>query len=62
LRQRASKFMQMEELRDFRNQVRADGRVEKNYNEREGGQQYKGVKETRGTKFPHYTPLSTNKA
>jgi len=52
----------MEELRDFRNQVRADGRVEKNYNEREGGQQYKGVKETRGTKFPHYTPLSTNKA
>jgi len=29
LRQRASKFMQMEELRDFRNEVRADGGVEK---------------------------------
>jgi len=45
LRQHASKFMQMEELRDFRNQVRAGGGVEKKHNEREGGQQYRGVKE-----------------
>jgi len=39
LRQYATKFMQMAELRNFRNQVRADGGVEKKQNEREGGQQ-----------------------
>ena len=38
LTQRAAKFMQIEELRDFRNKVRADGRVEKKHTEREGGQ------------------------
>jgi len=37
LRQRATKFMQMEELRDFRNQVRMDVKNEKKTNEREGG-------------------------
>jgi len=62
LRQRAAKFMQMKELRDFHNQVRADGGVEKKYNERKGGQQYIRVKKgPRGQKFPHYTSLSTNR-
>ena len=63
LRQRATKFMQMEEFKDFRNQVRADDGVENNHNEKEGRQQYRRVKEgPRGQKFPHYTPLNTNRA
>jgi len=36
LRQHATKFMQMEELRDFRNQIRMDVKNEKKTNEREG--------------------------
>jgi len=52
----------MEELRDFRNQVRIDGGIETKHNEKEGGQQYKRAKEgPRGQKFPYYTPLSTNR-
>jgi len=31
----------MEELRDFENQVRVDGGIEKKPNEKEGGHQYR---------------------
>jgi len=61
LRQRTSNFMQIEELKEFRNQVRADDGVEKKQTEKEGVQQYRRIKEgPRGPKFPQYTPLSTN--
>ena len=62
LRQRASKFMQMEELREFRNQVRVDG-GEKRGMERESGPMVRRVREEfRSRKFQQYTPLNTNRA
>jgi len=62
LRQRATKFVHMEELRNFRNQVRVDGGIEKSLNEKEGEQQYRRAREgPRGQKFPQYTSLSTNR-
>jgi len=45
LRQRATKFIQMEEFRKFWNQVRVDGGVEKKPSEKEGGHQYRGARE-----------------
>jgi len=45
LRQRATKFMKVEELREFRNQVRVDVGSEKKTNEREGEHQYGRVRE-----------------
>jgi len=45
LRQHSTKFMQMEELREFRNQVRVDVGSEKKINERERGYQNRRAKE-----------------
>jgi len=60
LRQQTSKFMQMEELREFRNQSRADG-GEKRGVERESGPMARRAKEEiRSQKFQQYTPLNTN--
>ena len=60
LRQRASKFMQIEELREFRNQAMTDG-SDKKMSEKEGGNSFrKGREEFRSRKFQQYTPLSTN--
>ncbi|XP_068490511.1 uncharacterized protein [Phaseolus vulgaris] len=62
LRQRASKFMQMEELREFRNQVRVDG-GEKKVIERENIPVARRAREEfRSRKFQQYTPLNTNRA
>jgi len=62
LRRRSSKFMQMEELREFRNQARADGN-DKKMCEKEGGHSFrKGKEEFCSRKFQQYTPLSTNRA
>ncbi|XP_068497948.1 uncharacterized protein [Phaseolus vulgaris] len=62
LRQRASKFMQMEELREFRNQVRVDG-GEKRVIEREHPPVARRAQEEfRSRKFQQYTPLNTNRA
>ena len=62
LRQRASKFMQMEELREFRNQARADG-GNKRVPKKEGGHlSRKEREEFRSRKFQQYKPLSTNRA
>ncbi|XP_068479118.1 uncharacterized protein [Phaseolus vulgaris] len=62
LRRRAAKFMQMEELRDFRNQARMDVKNEKKTNEREAGYQSRRFREEpRGRKFQQYTPLSTTR-
>ncbi|XP_068483271.1 uncharacterized protein [Phaseolus vulgaris] len=62
LRQRASKFMQMEELREFRNQVRVDG-GEKRVTEREHPPVARRAREEfRARKFQQYTPLNTNRA
>jgi len=42
----------MEELREFRNQVRVEGGIEKKLNEKEGGHQYRRAREEpRGRKF-----------
>jgi len=61
LRQRASKFMQMEELKEFRNQARIDG-GEKRVIERESGPMARRAKdEFRSRKFQQYTPLNTNR-
>ncbi|XP_068491909.1 uncharacterized protein [Phaseolus vulgaris] len=61
LRQRASKFMQMEELREFRNQVRVDG-GEKMVIERENIPVARRVREEfKSRKFQQYTPLNTNR-
>jgi len=61
LRQRTSKFMQMEELREFRNQVRIDG-GEKKVVERESGPMARRAREEfRSRKFQQYTPLNTNR-
>ncbi|XP_068466727.1 uncharacterized protein [Phaseolus vulgaris] len=62
LRRRAAKFMQMEELRDFKNQARMDVKNEKKTNEREAGYQSRRFREEpRGRKFQQYTPLSTTR-
>ena len=62
LRKRASKFMQMEELREFRNQVRVDG-GEKRVIEREHPPVARRAREEfRSRKFQQYTPLNTNRA
>ncbi|XP_068483323.1 uncharacterized protein [Phaseolus vulgaris] len=62
LRQRASKFMQMEELREFRNQARIDG-SEKKVIERESGPMVRRAREEfRSRKFQQYTPLNANRA
>ena len=54
--------MQMEELRDFRNQARMDVKNEKKINEREAGYQSRRFREEpRGRKFQQYTPLSTTR-
>jgi len=59
-RQRASKFMQMEKLREFRNQARTDG-GDKKIVEIEGGHFVKKEKEEfQSRKFQQYTPLNTN--
>jgi len=61
LRQRASNFMQMEELREFRNQARTYG-GEKMIIERESEHFFKRAKEEfRSRKFQQYTPLNTNR-
>jgi len=50
-------------LRDFRNQVRENSGVEKKHSEREGGHQYRRLREgPHRKKFQHFTPLSTNRA
>ncbi|XP_068461731.1 uncharacterized protein [Phaseolus vulgaris] len=62
LRQRASKFMQMEELREFRNQVRVDG-GEKRVTEKEHPPVARRAREEfRSRKFQQYTPLNANRA
>jgi len=62
LRQRATKFMQMEKLKEFQNQVSVDGGIEKKPNEKEGGHQYRRAREEPcGRKFQQYTQLSTNR-
>ena len=43
LRQLATKFMQMEKLREFQNQVRVDRGSEKKTNEKELGYQYRNL-------------------
>jgi len=53
--------MQMEELGDFRNQVRLEARVDKRHNEREGAQQYKRLNDIpHRSRFTKYTPFNKN--
>jgi len=62
LRQQASKFMQMEELREFCNQARADGSEKKGMERESGPIARKAREEFRSRKFQQYTPLNTNRA
>ncbi len=61
LRQRASKFMQMEELREFRNQARIDGGERKVIEKESGPMARRAREEFRSRKFQQYTPLNTNR-
>ena len=61
LRQRASKFMQMEELREFQNQVRIDGGERKVIEKESGPMARRAREEFRSRKFQQYTPLNTNR-
>ncbi|XP_020227232.1 uncharacterized protein LOC109808591 [Cajanus cajan] len=67
LRRRADKYMQMEELAEYRNQARAEP---SNKPEKQAEQPYRGRgkdislrdRPTRGPKYTHYTPLNTSRA
>ncbi|XP_068482612.1 uncharacterized protein [Phaseolus vulgaris] len=62
LRQRASKFMQMEELREFRNRVRIDGSERKQTEKDSRPMVRRAREEFRSRRFQQYTPLNTNRA
>ena len=61
LKKRAAKYMQLEELRDFRNQARAEANSEKGKEEKErqGRSANRGDKrrDNLGSQFSRYTPL-----
>jgi len=60
-RSSAAKFMQLEELREFRNQTQAEENMSKGKGkERSHVQQFK-QREPRPPKFTHYTPLKVNR-
>jgi len=52
--------MQMEELREFRNQARADGGEKRGVKRESGPLARRAKEEFRNRKFQQYTPLNTN--
>jgi len=63
LRRRAAKFMQLEELREFRNQARAEVSGEKKDKKERPGRSGRGdpKRDNRGPRFLRYTPLNVNR-
>jgi len=62
LRKRAAKFMQLEELREFRNQARAEASREKSKDEKDRPRGDRGKdNRDRGSRFSRYTPLTTER-
>jgi len=64
LRRRAAKFVLLEELREFRNEVRADSQPEKmrTKDKPTPSHQFAKPKEIRMPRFLHYTPLNANRS
>jgi len=64
LRRRAAKFMQLEELREFRNQARAEASGEKKDEKKRQGRFRSGrdpKRDNRGPRFSRYTPFNVNR-
>jgi len=65
VRQQAAKFMQLEELRDYRNSVQAynggDNEKEKDQGGRHAPGRSNRYKENRGPQFHTYTPLNADR-
>jgi len=65
LRHRASKFMQLEELREFRNNARAEANGEKKEDREQQGRSRAGRdqrRDNRGPRFSRYTPLNVDRS
>ena len=65
LRRRAAKFMQLEELREFRNNARAEASGEKKEDRERQGRSRTGrdqKKDNRGPRFSRYTPLNADRS
>jgi len=65
LRRRAAKFMQLEELREFRNNVRAEASGEKKEDRERQGRSRTGrdqKRDNRGPRFSRYTPLNADRS
>jgi len=65
LRRRAAKFMQLEELREFRNNARAEASGEKKEDRERQGRSRTGrdqKRDNRGPRFSRYTPLNADRS
>ncbi|XP_068475113.1 uncharacterized protein [Phaseolus vulgaris] len=65
LRRRAVKFMQLEELREFRNNARAEANGEKKEDRKRQGRSRAGrdqKRDNRGSRFSCYTPLNADRS